>query len=62
MYAILKFLIFIILIYVFDFLLKIIIFNPLGADDIMSFFFRSIIATVLAIISSYYILRMIDDL
>ena len=62
MYAILKYLIFIILIYVFDYLLKITIFHPLGFDGIMSFFVRSIVATVLAIISTYYILRMINDL
>lgn len=62
MYAILKFLIFMILIYVFDYLLKITIFHPLGFDGIMSLFVRSIIATALAIISSYYILRIIDDL
>ncbi|WP_237740500.1 hypothetical protein [Paenisporosarcina sp. TG-14] len=51
-----------ILIYVFDYLLKITIFHPLGFDGIMSLFVRAIIATALAIISSYYILRMIDDL
>ncbi|MGE6489021.1 hypothetical protein [Paenisporosarcina sp. NPDC076898] len=62
MYTIMKFMIFIILIYGFDFLLKIMIFYPIGADGIMSLFIRSIIATVLAIISSYYILRFIENL
>lgn len=62
MYAIMKFMIFIILIYVFDFLLKIIIFKPIGADGMMSLFISSIIAIVLAILSSYYILRFIENL
>ncbi|EPD50671.1 hypothetical protein HMPREF1210_02641 [Paenisporosarcina sp. HGH0030] len=62
MYLIMKFMIFIILIWCFDFLLKIMIFHPFGADGIMSLFIRSIIATILAIISSYYILRRINDL
>ena len=62
MYTMLKFLIFFILIYVFDFLLKIMIFHPLGADGITGLFMRSILATVLAIFSSYYILRIINEI
>lgn len=60
MFKIMKFLIFIILIYFYDFLLGLLIFDHIGSGSIMTIFISSIFATVLAIISTYYIIKLID--
>jgi len=62
MFKIMKFLIFIILIYFYDFLLGFLIFDHIGSGSIMTIFISSIVATVLAIISTYYIIKLIDAL
>jgi len=62
MFKIMKFLIFFILIYVYDFLLGILIFDHIGTGSIMTIFISTIIATALAIITTYFILKLIDAL
>jgi len=62
MFTIMKFLIFFIQIYFFDFLLGLIIFDRIGSGSIMISFFSSIIATALAVITTYYIIRLINNL
>lgn len=62
MFKILKYLIFVILIYVYDALLGFLIFDDMGSDIIMTIFISTIIATALSIITTYYILKLIDNL
>jgi hypothetical protein len=62
MFNIMKFLILFILIYFYDFLLGFIIFDRFGSGSLMTIFFSSIIATVLAVITTYYIIRLINEL
>lgn len=57
-----KYLIFVILIYAYDALLGLIIFDHIGSDSIMTIFISTIIATVLAIITTYFVLKVIDHL
>lgn len=62
MFKIMKYLIFVILIYAYDALLGLIIFDHIGSDSIMTIFISTIIATVLAIITTYFVLKVIDHL
>ena len=61
MFKIMKYLIFIILIYFYDYLLGVLIFDRLD-PDIMWILLSTILATVLSIISTYYLIRLINDL
>ena len=62
MFKIMKYLIFVILIYAYDALLGVIIFDHIGFDSIMTIFFSTIIATVLAIITTYFVIKLINHL
>jgi len=62
MFKIMKYLIFVILIYAYDALLGVIIFDHIGSDSIMTIFISTVIATVLAIITTYFVLKLIDHL
>lgn len=62
MFNIMKFLIFFILIYIYDFLLGFIIFDRFGSGSLMMSFFSSVIATAFAVITTYYIIRLIENL
>ncbi|WP_075619884.1 hypothetical protein [Paenisporosarcina indica] len=62
MFKIMKYLIFIILIYAYDALLGFIIFDHIGSDGLMTIFVSTIIATALAIITTYYLIKLIDNL
>ena len=62
MFKIMKFLIFLILIYVFDFLLGFLIFDHFATESIMTMFMSTMIATVLAIITTYYLIKLIDNM